>query len=142
MRARFWQVTEYLTMLKRLSGNRLHDYCLKNMGKGDYGYRVAIRMPLTDEWEIMEIPSKFVKQKCIPIFVQTKLDYWVRMRALMERMRDYGAMSGDLNPITPEERSIFGARVMEPNPIFPRMTKARARAEYDNYWDDFREGKL
>lgn len=132
-------MTEYMIMLRRLTGNLLPEYCIKYHAKSPEGfYRYAIRMPLTSEWEIWEIPAKFVKNKCIPVSVQARLDYWVKMRKLMEYGRDFAPMSGDLNPITPDERNIFDARVIEPNPIFPRLTRARLKKAEQDYWDKFR----
>lgn len=87
-----------------------------------------IRMPLTDNWELIHVSDQHLQLTCVPREVFEKIDYFVSMRKLLERARDHAPMNVDLTPITPEEKALFGVR-----PRFNKLRKLdrdRLNAEY------------
>jgi hypothetical protein len=78
-----------------------------------------LRMPITDNWEPLVITNEYFESEIISMPVSEKLDYWIQMKNLLMHARDYAPMSGDLSPLTQEERSMFGVRIIKPNPCFP-----------------------
>lgn len=99
-------------------------YVRVNAARGVHIFQ--IRTPITQEWEVLEIPLKHYNSDCMPQEAQAKIDYFVKLRGLLEYGRDLCPMNGDLSPITPDERNIFGVRANEPNPCFPTYRRSNA----------------
>lgn len=121
------QAQDYIQLLSRHS--TIPNWAFQALGVdvSTKEFIYALRMPITDRWETFRISEKAVRSNTLPTGVNEKLDYWVSMRKLLEHMRDYAPMTGDLNPITPDEKTIFGVRVNHPNPCFPTEREKQIR---------------
>lgn len=93
-----------------------------------------LRQPITEEWEPLLISARYLAENCIPKPVQDKLDKWCLMWDLLHKARDFSPMSGDLSPITPDEKAIFGVRIMEPNRCFPVVYTGRSMRDRDRVY--------
>jgi hypothetical protein len=115
------RIQSWMEKIHRASGGKIPMWMIQYgyYHPAHIGHIFEIRMPITDNWEKVFIPDKHYHSDCMPMEVQKKIDYWTRMRDLLEHSRDYAPMSGDLSPITPEEKSLFGVRTMDPNPCLP-----------------------
>lgn len=79
-----------------------------------------ILSPLTNTWQEMEVSERMIARRVLPMGVCDLMDYYVITQELVQSARDIQVFNGDLRPISPEEKQIFGVRAGLNNPCFPK----------------------
>lgn len=132
------KIEAFREQMLRSVGYKIPGWALvyKGIDRSTNEYLWSLYGAVTDRPELLHVSAQHVAAQCIPRSVQESLDHYVRMRNLLEyHARDTAPLSGDLNPISPEERNLFSARVIEPNPLFPKVEKIRRRiGDYDHIY--------
>lgn len=80
----------------------------------------SLCMPITGQFQDFKLSDYDYNKKVVTGEICDILDYYKFAKSLINIARDFQSMTGDLKPITREERQVFNVREIQPNACLPQ----------------------
>ena len=116
------KILKMITMISNASGQVIPfgelKFSHRRVDRETHVYKILT--PVTRVWQELEISDRHIQSKCLPQHIVELIEYYSKLRPLMERARDLKVYDEDVRPISAQEKQIFGVREGKDNMCFPK----------------------